>query len=302
MKVPTLFKELNSALFIFELTGFQYFSLKSLTRDNLNTRPPICRTIYMLMLVFLVTGSMGFFSYLTSSMHQETLTAKNILMFTIEQSMNVGILLVISTSLIQSFTSTRKIKKIFLNTSEIIQLAKQIFNITVDIKKIRRDTWKRMLFLIALLVVINISTAIWHVESIFEFLFSFVVLIPTFFFAIVICKFVFYVEIVNKQLSFLEKLLRNLFDDTHNISNSDFIDVKQVKASNDPLTKLLALRNIYNLIFENGSLINDSFGITILIVLMTCVTSLTVCGYQAFVIILGGLPMDEVPSKFRYSS
>lgn len=293
-----MFQELNSCLVIFELIGFQFFSLKALNQTNHKDRPTTLRTIYMMTILVLLAIKMYFFIVMGIDIQKSNvkITAKNVVMLAIQRFMDFGLVLVIFTNLIQSFVSTRSIKMVFLNVKEIVQLAKNEFSFVVNFEKIRFATWKRFYIMLIGVGTFHSITAYLMFHNNQTIIPMLAAVVPVFFLIMIVYKFVFYVGMINNQLEFLAKLLENIFVR----KSSKIVDnfpKKHVKFD-DPIRKLRAARQIYNFIYHNSTLINDSLGLTILVLLAVLVTSLTACGYKIFVIIIGGLPTDEIPGEY----
>lgn len=117
----------------------------------------------------------------------------------------------------------------------------------------------------------------------------------------IVYKFVFYVEIVKHQLKLLQVLMKETFKyaPVGIIYKNNWRTIAVKPAVNNWLRKLQAVRKIYNMICVHGELINHSSGLTILIVLVDVIVLLTASGYQIFVIIVGGLPMDAIPGCYK---
>jgi hypothetical protein len=296
---------LNSCLIVFELMGLQYFSLKSLTQDNLKTRPSILRTMFMLVLFAFLTTVV--ILYVTSeqviSTKNENVTAKNFVTFAIHHSLNAGLVFVISASLIQSFISTSEVKKIFLNAKEISKLTQEEFDIIIDFKKIKKSASRRMLVLTSFFGIIHAVAFFLSSRSIADITPMLLEIIPISYLLITVYKFIFYVGMVNEQLKLVAKLLNGIYEyipsKTVETYNVHLVNVKPAKKYKDPLRKLLAARKIFNLVYANGVLINESNGFTMLLVIMNLVVAIAAAGYEMFVIIVGGLPMDKIPGEFR---
>ena len=294
--------ELNSSLFILEMTGLQYFSLKLLVKDNSKDKITKYRLVYMVFLFFFVLTFVIAFVMADNIFVIESLTAKNVVMFAIQNSVNFGLILVVCTSFIQSYTSTEHIKKFYLNTKEISRLCLQEFKVSIDFKKIKFSIWKRLTLMMTFFLSLHIIVGFFHIKYLNEVYVLFVGMIPLLFFLMIVFKLTFYVELINRHLEFLEKLVSDIsmYQPIKIIDNINFHlvtvkTVKPVKQPEDPLRKFQITRKVYNLIYENGVLINDSNGLTLLILLACTVVSLTTCGYTAFVIIVGGLPTKKAP-------
>lgn len=300
MKALSFEQELNSCMIMFEAMGLQYFSLKSLTVHNFRARPSVPRTIFMLFLVTLITILMIIFIIYDKSLPKEIITAKNVLMQMVRKSLNFNLVLVVWTSLIQSFLSTEKVKKLFFNLTEVSQLSHQYFHMTFDAKRLKRLACRRTLLMMIFLMTVHGGVLIISILHFGMMLKPLVAILPVMFLFTVVNKFLFYVGIVNSQLEFLAQLIENLFvwqEPVKLIDNKIILSIKPSRSADDPLRKLRAARKIYNKIFENSILINESNGLTLLVLLISLVISLMTSGYEIFVVIIGGLPMDYLISR-----
>ena len=290
-------KEIGGSLFLFEVLGLQCFSLKHLKPENVDKRPNILRTIYMFLLFCsLCAFTVGYVS------HDRALTLqkkepKYFLVFIIKNSMSVGLILVVFTSFVESYRSTKNIKKIFLNAKEITKACFNKFNVVVDFKKSKKGSWKRVLkgiiFLVILQFFVIISNVLFSRDGSFVVLFQ---LFPSTYLLMIVFKYVFYVGMVNNQLEELKELLVNTFkqQESEIIENGKSITVLSTM---DPLCKLRACWRIYNIIYENGLLINESQGLTVLMCLGSLIVALSISGYQLFVIIVGGMLSSQIPGN-----
>lgn len=299
MKVTKLEDEFNSCLILFEVLGQQYFSLKSLQESNVQTRPSVFRLIHMIFLVLLIPVLMIFYILQEHSYLQESLNAKNILMYVIKNSMNVGMVLVACTSLIQSYISTEKTKKIYMNLRENVQSYINDFNQTINFRMIRNAAFKRLSVMVIFFVVVHGGITLLNLHSMDAVIKLTIGLLPMFFLLTIMNKYIFYVGMVNHQLQYLATLMGDILKaDPHPVKIivdivNNGLKPMPIKLPEDPMRKLRAARKIYNIIFENGTLINESNGLTILVMLISLVIALTVSGYEVFVIIIGGLPWNR---------
>lgn len=291
-------KELNSSLLIFEILGLQYFSLKSLKKENVTARPSIFRFLYMLVLVTIISALMICFIMFRTIPMDQKVTAKNALTFAIQNMISVCIILVVCISFLQSFVSTPLVKRIFLNSKEIAELVYNDFRIFIDLNKMRKATWRRLSIMLVFLCTVHGSITSVHLHSMKDVLFMFVLILPILFLLMISFKFVFYVRMVNIELKLLKNILDEIYTQLKLNQTRIFVLPTALKIeeppSEDRLQKLIVARRIYNLIYENGLLINSSNGLTILILLMTLVVTLTASGYELFVIMVGGLSKDGI--------
>lgn len=303
MKKFKNFEELYSFMFIFEFFGLQYFSLRKLSPENFKTKPGIYRILYMLfMLVIIISMTVGYIIH-DHTQVLKPITMKNLMLIAVQQSMNFGILLVLTVSLVQSYVSTNSIEGIFMNTRDIIQLCVYDFKIAIDFKRIKSEATKTLRNFIIFIATLHGTSMLIHMKSSDELFQILLGMLPIFLLALVEYKFVFYVDMVNRQLEFFKNLLEDIFKCQliRNIDDFNFhITVRPIKAPNDPIRKLRAAWKIYMKIYDISGLINDSIGLTVLVMLMSLVIALTVSGYEIVVILVGGLPLKRLPGDTNF--
>lgn len=295
--------ELSGSLFIFELLGLQYFSLKTINQTSLKSKfEPTCRLVYMFFLLVLLSILVAAFLVGESSLIIGSVTAKTVMMFAVKNSMSAGFILVVFTSLIQSYMSTEKTKKIYLNTQRISVIFQEEFDVFIDFKKIKNLAWKRLALSFVLFTMFHGSVGLFQMKYKNDIYAIFIGAIPLLFFLCIVYKLVFYIDFINLHLEFLDQLISDIeiLQPIKIIDNINFhlLSVKAVRPTKfpkDSLQKFMMSRKIYNLIYDNGTLINSSNGLVVLMMLVSSVVTLTASGYEAFVIIVGGLPTKKIP-------
>lgn len=291
--------ELKSFLNIFELLGLQYFSITELNVDNFKKRPTFLRAIFMLVLITIVCSLMIFFVTNETSAVEGKVTAKNVIMYAVKRSFNLGMILVCCSSIVQSFVSTKKMKKVFMNIRQVVEIAKVEFDVCVDFKRFKKSALRKLWFLLLFFATIHGSVTLfyWNEENLFIKMFFGA--IPVVFLLIIVYKIVFFIALINYQLELLSDIITDIFQ-YHPIKIIENINfhLTSVKTIEDPLEKSRFARKIFNIIFESGALINSSNGLTMLLMLSTLVISLTVSGYETFVIIVDGLSLKHIPAVF----
>lgn len=284
-------EDLNGCLIIFELVGLQYFSLKSMNDDNVKNGPAKCRKVFpMVQLTFigvvLITILVNFEPPMTDEVN-----AKSVLLFLIVQLSNLGIVLMSLISFIKSYTSTRRIKKIFSekNLGNCEKKFLRLDGLRCDKKASLVEVccnadvlrcyncgvdWRRHF---------SRGTAGGASDS----------------FSAPLGLSVHFLRRLNCQLATLSALLQNSFNyKSIRIIDNVELYVTQLKPADESLIKLRAAMKVYNLIFEIGSLISDSFGSTTLMLLINFVIAATAAGYEAFIVVVGGLPTDIITGKW----
>ncbi|CRK88195.1 CLUMA_CG001976, isoform A [Clunio marinus] len=290
---PSMEEDLNNCVQIFEIVGLQFFSLKSIADKNFMDRPSTGRKVFVIVLIVVITFMTILFLSKNDRINTKNVTAKNVVMFSIRNFMNVGLIFVVCSSIIQSYLTTHKAKIYFKNVKEISKILENEFGVVSNFKDIRNQTWKRFLLSFLFYNIVHITNGIFT-KDLQDFLNKSLGIIPLLYLWMFTFKFVFHVKLINHQLKTLQKMLQNIFKyqplkiiDAVNIPQISII--KPMKPSLDLLRHLQGLRKIYNIIYANSILVNECFGITILVLLCNIIIALTVCGYETFIFMLGEL-------------
>lgn len=295
-------KDLNSCLVVLEWVGLQFFSLKHLNSRNIKDKPTILRTIIMITLVSALTLFVVFlFSNVTMS--KEKVNARNVLMHAILSFLNIGVVAVIDASIIQSYILTCTTKNIFLNMKLISQLGFKEFGRRIEYKKIKKAALKRGLVVVVFFIATHIILTYSAIKTIEDVVGAIIISIPTFICYAIVYKFVFYVDLINNQLKFFEKLVDEISEcrKVEITEGFDFhlVSVGTKNESEDLMRKSRAARKIYILIFESVNLVNSSNGFAILLVIVDMVISLTSSGYELSVVALGGLSVEKIMGALK---
>lgn len=285
-------KELSSCLVLLEVMGLQHFSLKTLTKESFKKPMSTSRKIYFLFVLVLFLALMFACLVINRLNPVKHVTAKNILMLAIRNTTTFGLLIITVISIIQAYATTKSVEKLFLNTKELATLCLKEYHLFIDFKKIKKLVWRQIACIILFVIALHLVLAPFEERK-----FSLDILIltlfrpvPVFFLMMISFKFTFYVEMVNNQLKFLENLTKSINDfNSAELENKLMISVAPVHQqwNEDLMNKLQTAWKIYNLIYENGGLINKSHGLTILAMLTVLVIALTASGYEIFVLIIG---------------
>lgn len=302
MKVQMIESELNSCVAIFELLGLQYFRLKNLTPENFNHKPSFARTSYVLVIIAVLSVFLLFYIKTDKTATPDKLTAKSAMLYAVHHSMNFSLMCVVWTNIIQSYRTTFTVKRIYLNIRKLSLILAQEFNMLINFKLIKKLVWRRLAIILIFFATCHCTTAYTKYETLEKFIQMNVGAFPVLFLLMTVYKFVFYVDMINKQLLLCEMILKKLFvtqpitiiDDVH-------LRVTPVKPFryNDVTRKIIATRKIYNIIAANAKMINQSFGACNLALIASLVVTLTAAGYQMFVVIIGGLSMAHLAGKLN---
>lgn len=301
MNVLKLEEALHSNLVIFELMGMQFFSLKKLSRLNAYERPSVFRVLLVFLVIFSV---ICFLMFLMTSLpgcipqEKKVIDAKNVLMFSIAQTMQLGMIISVICCVLQSYFSSKDVKKLFLNSREMVESMFREFDIVVDFEEIKKAAWKRF----AVMTIFFLSIHGWMTycsrNSSIMLLTSFCVAPVSIFLVLTVYKFIFFVVMVNRQLEGLTFTLTKIFDEKMGEVEHlhvQIISLKQTRSNHERLVKIQAARKIYNLIHENSELVNSSNGLTVLICIVAHAGLLVLKSYEMFTIFVGGEVSGKIP-------
>lgn len=284
-------EELHNCLIAFEILGLQYFSLKSLSKEDPKPkRPSWFRLLYMFFILIGAFLAVQAYGASTGIGVLAALKNKTIIALVIQNLMVIAYLIVIYASVIHSYKTTKITQQIFVIYSEMKKISLEAFGTYVDVKALRKRLFKMtlrmaMFFTLfhSLMMVMDPGT------SLFQLL---VTAIKNFILVVLSVKLVFYVKMVNENLLFLEKMVHELFP-SQPIKIIDNINlhltyVKSAASKNEPLKKAMAAREIYNKTITITSCVNETVGFSIFLLFVSLVITLTSGGHRIFVATVGG--------------
>lgn len=289
-------KYLNHFAVIFQIFGLQLFSVKSLSATNLTSLPSLAYTIYFVFILVTFTGQMGIFAYFTSGA-QEPLSTKTVLNNGFQRSLYAGLIVIIFISLIKSYVSTPLIKMFYFNCIKISKMSSGFYN-PIDNRQINRNVFNNFL------LTIFISKFLVYLYEIYfdqnqVHLKTFGSIFHLLFLNVTALKFVFYVKLINLYLEAVAKFLTEISKPCVTVEANMNFNVKtgMPRLPLDTSCKIRKLVQIYNLIFENAGLINQSMGATVLAIFSVMVLVITSSGYRVFLTIVGKFPVAAVGGK-----
>lgn len=275
----------------------QYFNSKNLDEKNLDEKLSIYRWLYMIVRLCIMLFLIGFH---IEDMREQA-EAKNILAFVIQGLLNIGMVLILCVSVLQCFFSTRKIKLFYLEVNQILKLIEENFRSSLDFKRIKINTFLRFSTLFALFTGFFILSADF---TRFDYIF-YLGYIPIFFLILIIFHYIFFVDLTNQFIRFLTSIMHEILKNNE-ISVITIYGKKLSSAgslnsvSNQQIEitrKVKICRQIYNKVFDCSKLINQSFGLTILLMLSNVVIALTISGYRLFVVAVEKRGMNDLLGK-----
>lgn len=284
--------ELRGPLFVLEMAGLQHFSQRSRVLRSLRVVWIFLFICFFILIAFCLGDSSFFYI-------KEKVTSRNALRYTILHLVNIGMTLVVLTSLFQSMKSSAEEEKFFKNGDKVTKLLKIHFNGEKKKNDLKRMAWVKFAVLMLSFAAIHVI-ALSQMRSKDKVVACLLEMSPILFIFLVLYKFTFYVEIINNQLKAIESLFGKIFvfSPIKVISGLHHPMMKIVETTESPSRKLQAIRNIYNLIHENAELVNRSNGLSVLILLSCSVVSLAVMGYEIFLTVaLQAAPVDDLPGE-----
>lgn len=289
--------KLSTNLKIFEVFGLQYFSLNELTSDTLNVPSSTRRVIYVIffisVLLSLAVVASTFVPKSVVEEHRETVN-QNIVTTAIVQTLAFGRIFSVLFTVAYSYLKTSEFKRFFLNSREVRELMRDEFHVVADLKVIE------IFFLKGLMTMTISFFTSYGVFMIFQasmIPFIVFVVMPTHFFLFMtFFRFILSVEMINIQLEGLnDALMKQIcFDEVEFNFHAKMFALKSVKPDYELMRKLEMTRKIYNLIQENGFMINQANGFPMLMYIWLLVISVLAKGYEIFVISVGSAPNENL--------
>lgn len=292
-KTSRIADELDGYLKIYEIFGLQFFSLKAASRDNFQPNQSKWRTahLFFLLAIFSFYGYIAVMGTVTAG-----LTTKNVLPIMHQHSISYLLLATFSTNFAQSFMSSKHMTTFFSNSEKIAGYCIREFKVEMNFAVVRKAAWRRFCaLLLGFLSVLFTSAYIWS-DDIIHFVLILLAFFIVFGFSFLIfIKFTFYVCFVNYQLRFLQKILLLTFKEKH---AKDGVGSFSDEKSNQMMKKLLVVWKVYNKIKQNGSLVNKSCGLTMMLLILGVVMTTTFTGYEICRIVIDGLPFKHLAREF----
>lgn len=304
VKMDSVKKNLGCVALIFQFFAQQYFSVKSVTETNQKLMPNVGYTIYFFVCFVFLTGQMIYTVTLADDADGDVeLSAKTFLTIAVQQSIFVGLILIIFIGLIHSYIKTPLLKKFYLNCFEMSAMCKENFQYVVDFKPVRNSTIKRYAIVLSIFIVLEVimyGHAVFFSNEQSPFLKIFLGILPFVFLGTLVARFVFMIELVNYLLRVFREILSSAFEKKMQIGNihDAILRSDNLKREHLKTMKLRNLKKFYFLISENADLINEISGATILTITAVMVIAITSSIYNLFLTVLGKLPAEQTSGKW----
>lgn len=274
-------KELNFIQLFFEIFGLQYFSFTKLSDENVNKRPSV---IQFFIMIIRLAVKVVFIVFFLVDMRRRSEIMTNVLMSALQLAMDIGVVLVICSSVLSSYFTTRKIKKFYLIFNDILYMINGNFSSQFQLKRFKKLIYFRLVMIWLSFSGLFYVAADFGKSDIFFCLSYF----PLFYLVLISFHFIFFVELLNQALLALSESVQDFDTSNKSMHFRRIMLGRLVEKTSDDIRKMKIIRRTYNKIYDSASLVNDSFGLTILLILLVVVIASTVSGYKILICFIEG--------------
>lgn len=258
-------EEFNSIQRLLKIIDVQYFDLREVKSNNVNEKPEKIRFALMLAKFVLIIVLLGINM---NDFEKRTAIGSSLISF-LKSFYEICFIFLLTSCIVQPYIATRKIKKIYMNFSEILNLLDECFSIKFDFISFRRRFFKRFIFIYSVFLSSFVIS-----DDIFKTLQFYLIftLYPLSLILFFIISYIFFVDLFNQLLNLLIATLKKIFREKAN-----------EKCSEKKIFELTICRQIFNKIIDCGLILNESFGFVMLLVFIIWIMTMTLIGYKLFV-------------------
>lgn len=283
-------KVLSQCATIFQLTGFQYFSIENIIEEKNRKYPKISYIFYFIILICLIPISLILTALMVMNKEHadnsviEQLNTKTVFSHFINNMTGVGFVSVSMFGVYNSFSKTNQMKKCFLNFKLYQKIAKESFFESVNYKKFRNQVFGHFCITFAIFVILEIIKTI-SGENALPFPQDLVLKFTYCVCLMSVQMILYHVNFVNTHLDHLISVFKSFL---HPFGSDEIIMVVDYhQKSRKMSSKIKSAKKLYNIIRENSEIINLHQGVVILLIFISysliCISS---C-FSMFVGILG---------------
>lgn len=280
---------------MFQYFGVHFFDLKRFKQKKIEC-PSKFQFLHMLVQVIVVILLAGYYAYKSFLNKYES---ENILMNAIMFAMNFGLLVVLFVGTLQLFVSSKRLKKVFWLIREMFIIIDYNFTSQFDV-----NAFNRRIRNITVTIYIGFSASYVIVDDydllMNNIIFSF---IPLFLIMTIVLSYAFYLSLINQMIHFVSTNIEKIFEINEEMNFMNYrriiVSSKFLQRPYENLKKLKACRQIYNIITECGNLINESFGLTVLLLLIFSITHLSILGYKILTCMVEARFLEISLGEFR---
>lgn len=288
-------KNLDGCVTIFQLMGLQFFSLNKVDTKFLDEKVSLKWKIYLIVVLSSLPMLAGIIILVDDyDIGFDEVSINNVVMLFVKKAMNYSFIIVIVLSVLQSFVAVKKWKLFYFNLSKILQMMQNEIGFNEDFSRFKKLSTKKIVIYLSFFTICHLISSVFQLTNMKHFLLiSFLAYFPINFLNIIALRMIFYVSLTNHLLKNLEKSFSKIFKTQGKIS---LIEQNIEKCSNRS-TKLLTIRKLYNMIHENANILDNAWGLTLIVYLSGYIIALTVCEYEFLIIVVDGLDSSKLASK-----
>lgn len=295
--MKTSIKNLNDCGKIFQLFGYQFFSVQKVF--SLDAKPSKCsklfNVIWFILSFVIVTSLSAANAFINPKTDFEpSLTAKTALSIAIHEGFEIALVLIYCINSIQSFKSTEKMQKFFKNSVRISQILQREFHFTLNYLEVKKGCFT--LFTVSFSFISLMQIYLYFTDDNSSLVRNVLLTVLHFHLAVGIEKLVCLFTIVKLQVKASNECLENMFK---NQTLASGLFLKSVKSKNqlEICMKIISLRKIYNMSLENTEIVNISYGFTLLSIFCNMIIGISSICYNFFLMFVGKIPQDQLMGR-----
>lgn len=290
IKILKIEEDFSLLIKIFDVVGLQNFDSKDLSYENFHKTTSKCR-FYFSLIRWIITScyvTCIIFEFMKNLMNSYS----NIVTDFARSIYGILLFLFIIVLSYQSISSTQKFMKTYFNLNKCLNIFQNELPIKVDLKPLKKSVYLQFFLLI-------FSLILYYFVQVKQLNYSFLVKIlggiPSYIFAFSTIFYLFFIQLFN----FLFSLIVKTLEEQSELYNTEVkISVITLRIYHDEQVNLVkSCRKVYEILIETKKLINEAFGLTVLISIFIIVISLTLSGYRTFILYIefkySGLSMGE---------
>jgi 7tm Chemosensory receptor len=271
---------LDGVFKVFQLTGIQFFSLKTvLTEPKAKSVREKIFTAFHVVLVWIICLVSLVFQTHTNYHHYTDSLEQNSLNFFMKFVTIFNCFAVVYINLIASWAKNNEFVKFFKDAEKIAKLCLREFNTRLNYTKLK----KILLTIMACYLVFCLCCVLTVIKSFNSSSFrALLIALPNMIINIIYFKFNFHVQILNFHLKALRDIMEREFQHQPEYCRDEVIGFGSQEAR-----KVFVYRKIFSLTKNMADQINSSMGVVLLLIFVLPVISVTRNGYKLIMIFSG---------------
>lgn len=281
---------LNGFFKLFQIFGLQYFSFKDLGGKLMRKRPDKFYKLYFGFVLILLCSAMSYYVSMVLKIDEKKFIAKNALNILIRLFMNFGLIAVIFIGIVESFVKTNQLKKVYMNIMEVSALCLVHFDYEINYTSFKKSWRKKFYSALGIFTFsygLTILTFVYNGHKVLSYLIGF---FPIVFFGVIILKFTLHVDLVNLQLENMQNLMTS--EVFMKVNSTNPVNIRHVLQN-----RALALRKIYNIVYDTAEIVSNILAISALLILILLTVIIVNSAFRCVVAVISGLGFEEATSE-----